>query len=191
MSGQHKEILRLVNESANNLRHILDDVLDLSKLEAGKLRLVEQTFVLGEMLDAVIAPLLPRAAEKGISLHLATAPDLPHVISADQARVTQILTNLIRHAISLSSGGSVVIAVRAIQRSALRMQLLISVECSTFESALEKVHVSVEPNRAQATTSGVGLALSGGLAQLMSGQMCIKSEEGGSCSMSVQFWVNT
>lgn len=107
-----REYLRLAHTSASELLTLLNDILDLSKVEAGKLELRAESFAVRQCAEGVIRTLELRAREKGIEVRLFCDEALPEYIRADQHRLRQVLFNLIGNAIKFTDRGKVSILVR-------------------------------------------------------------------------------
>lgn len=101
-----------IDQSAKNLLRIIDEILDLSKIEAGKLEMHPAQFRLDGCAQSVVELLAPRAREKGLDLVWSFAPELPTVAVGDETRVRQILLNLIGNAIKFTDSGGVAIRLR-------------------------------------------------------------------------------
>ncbi|MFP7608255.1 two-component sensor histidine kinase BarA [Serratia quinivorans] len=111
MSVTQTDYLQTIERSANNLLTIINDVLDFSKLEAGKLVLEHIPFALRETLDEVIVLLAPSAHEKGLELTLDVHNDVPEQVIGDSLRLQQIITNLLGNAIKFTETGNIDIRV--------------------------------------------------------------------------------
>ncbi|MDY6934803.1 MAG: response regulator [Spirochaetota bacterium] len=106
----HEEIeyLNIIDRNGKNLLYLINDILDISKIEAGKIEIKLNTFSLKAIIDSIVESLLPIADEKGIELKKDIADDLPR-IESDKKRVNQILQNIIGNAIKFTDEGSVTI----------------------------------------------------------------------------------
>ncbi len=123
LSAQQRESLETVRESSNGLLLLLDDLLDLSKVEAGALRLDRAPFAVREVLGQLDRLLRPRAIAKHIGFEVRLAGDVPEVLIGDSHRLTQVMTNLIGNAIKFTARGTVSIEVSwAAPKLALRVK---------------------------------------------------------------------
>jgi signal transduction histidine kinase len=104
---RRQHLLAIVLRSAESLLGLLNDILDLSRIEAGRVQLNPAPFALGPLLDGVVATLSAPAADKGIALDVELAPDLPAWMVGDELRVRQVLVNLLNNAIKFTPAGSV------------------------------------------------------------------------------------
>lgn len=107
-----------INEDAENIRsagnlllHIINDVLDMSKLESGQMKLMEAPYNIGDILSEVVGMLWNPATEKGLEFRIELSPDLPRELFGDEDRIKQILINLLNNAIKYTAEGSVTLEV--------------------------------------------------------------------------------
>ena len=180
-----RNYLETVDSSANILLEILNDILDLSKIEAGKLTLEATDFMLWDCLDGVMKIMAVRAHEKGLELACHVAPDVPAALTGDPVRIRQIIVNLVGNAIKFTEAGEVVVEVTCEARGTDEVQLHVSVR---------DTGVGIPPDRQQkifesftqadsSTTrqfggTGLGLTISTQLVQLMDGRIWVESEVG-------------
>jgi two-component system, sensor histidine kinase and response regulator len=120
LTRDQREYVMMVNESADSLLSLINDVLDLSKVEAGKLDLEFTPFELGEVLGDALKLLALRADKKGLELAWRMQPDVPEVVVGDPARLRQIIINLIGNAIKFTDRGEVVLRVQTVAEPALQ-----------------------------------------------------------------------
>ncbi|MGE5516863.1 MAG: ATP-binding protein [Bacteroidota bacterium] len=113
LAPQDRRRLETATQSAEGLLTILDDILDISKLESGRIEFERKPFALRGTVEAVAALMAPRAKEKGLDFRLELPPDLPDWVDGDSARLRQILFNLIGNAVKFTEQGSVTVQVRA------------------------------------------------------------------------------
>jgi signal transduction histidine kinase/DNA-binding response OmpR family regulator len=179
---QHAEIAR---SSADSLLELVNDILDLSKIEAGKLDLEEVSFDLSSMLDDFTSVMGPRAQEKALELVCNPHRDTPRFIAGDPVRLRQILTNLVSNALKFTPSGEIVLSVQPEAESSEDVLLRFSVRDSGIGISSEKLHCIFE-NFSQADSSttrkfggtGLGLSISRQLAHKMGGEIGVKSSLG-------------
>src|SRR5439155_21532691 len=111
LTREQRESLRLVQSSAEALLHVINDILDLSKIEAGRLTVEPLAFPLRAQIDRCVKTLAFRAHEKGLSLKAEVAPDVPDEVVGDWLRLQQILINLIGNALKFTEQGEVALRV--------------------------------------------------------------------------------
>jgi len=110
---QQRDFIVTAHKSALALLRILNDILDLAKIEAGKLLIEAKPFVLRNCVAGAVDILIPEARRKGLVLSSAMADDLPETVIGDQVRLLQVLTNLCGNAVKFSEKGKVVVQVMA------------------------------------------------------------------------------
>lgn len=183
---EQKEYLENLDNSANNLRALIDDILDLSRIEAGRLIIHEQEFVLRDLLVAVSAMLSPGAHQKGVEFIVHVDRDVPHWLMGDPLRLRQILTNLIGNAVKFTEQGYVRLQVSCVldQNSQNKVTRFI-VEDSGIGIARDKLNYIFESfaQADESTTrryggSGLGTTIARELVELMGGDLKVESEEG-------------
>jgi PAS domain S-box-containing protein len=170
--------LRKVERSAEHLLAIINDILDLSKVEAGKLRLDAGDFDLAELISDVHDNLAPHAAEKGLQLQIDLASDLPRRLHGDPLRLRQILLNLASNAVKFCDLGHVQLSLRRTETKAGAPQLLVEVRDTGIGIRPEHMQRLFEPfeqGDASITRTyggtGLGLAICRRLAKLMGGEV--------------------
>lgn len=177
--------LATIHGSAHGLLAILNDILDLSKIEAGKITIDNSPFGLSELLTGVIQILSLQARDKGLWLGLEAAPDLPETLLGDQMRLQQVLINLIGNAIKFTERGHVILAVSVAGRSDGVVQVAFSVRDTGIgiaEAQLGAIFGAF--SQADASISrryggtGLGLSISQRLVVLMGGRLGVTSVAG-------------
>ncbi|HHQ6592642.1 TPA: two-component sensor histidine kinase BarA [Serratia fonticola] len=126
LSATQTDYLQTIERSANNLLTIINDVLDFSKLEAGKLILEHIPFSLRETLDEVLVLLAPSAHDKGLELTLDVQNDVPEQVIGDSLRLQQVITNLLGNAVKFTETGNIDIRVEL--RNQLERQVELEVQ---------------------------------------------------------------
>ncbi|HEX8989296.1 MAG TPA: response regulator [Rhodocyclaceae bacterium] len=167
--------LRRLDESANHLLQIIDDILDISKIEAGKLVLESIDFSLDAMIGKVASIVGAKAAEKGLVLTI-DSPPLPCHVVGDITRLTQALLNYANNAVKFTHQGGIVLRSRVQEETSERLLLRFEVEDSGIGIPAEQfAGLFSSFVQADASTtreyggSGLGLAITKRLAQLMGG----------------------
>ena len=171
-------------KSGNALLTIINDILNFSKIEAGKLELHLATFNLRTVIEDVVTLLAPKAVEKWVQLTLRYDPDLPELFEGDAGRIRQIVTNVVGNAVKFTSHGAVHIDVTG-QKRGTSFELQISVSDTGIgipSEKLDRIFHAFEQADGAATRSfegtGLGLAISTRLLQLMKGRIHVTSSEG-------------
>jgi len=172
-----------IRNSAEALLVIINDVLDYSKIEAGKLELFEEQFNLEQSLHEVVTLLMPKAREKGLDLLIDFDMFLPSSYHGDVGRIRQVLTNLIGNAVKFTEKGHVLIRVVGHEVEAGRPELHVAIEDTGIGIAPELLdHVFGEFNQAEEETNrkfegtGLGLAITRRLVEMMGGRIWVDSK---------------
>jgi len=194
-SGQ-RDMLHVVSESAQALLKVIDDILDFSKVEAGRIELESLPFSLGEVIEGAMETLAPAVRERGLRLLTYVDPALPPLLIGDAVRIRQVLFNLIGNALKFTEQGHVTAQAERIGTAAGRVGVCISVADSGIGISPEAQQRLFEPfMQAETSTTrryggtGLGLSISRGLIQRMGGQLHLRSTPGsGSCfSFELEF----
>ncbi|HEV2677660.1 MAG TPA: ATP-binding protein [Aliidongia sp.] len=175
----------LIKDSAKSLLAILNDILDISKIEAGKLELESIPMNVASVVDGALSIVRTEALAKGLSLSSDLPPDLPAWILGDPARLRQILLNLLSNAVKFTKSGGIDIMVSAEWGAAGERQLRFAVTDTGSGIAAERHHLLFQ-NFSQVDRSitrrfggtGLGLAISKRLVKAMCGEIGVESELG-------------
>lgn len=180
-------------ESAHNVLRLLDDFLDLSRIEAGHLQVDAVAFDLPRLCDEVVAPFAPHAYEQGLWLTLRLDENVPSQVSGDPARLRQVLTNLVGNALKFTFQGGVDLRVTldegepGQERVTLRFAVAdtgIGVGPNDRERVFGVFRQVDSPITRRTGGSGLGLAISRQLVELMGGSIGLDSVEG----VGSRFW---
>jgi PAS domain S-box-containing protein len=173
-----------VRSSGNALLHVINDILDLSKIEAGKMTINPADFDLAKLLGDLSDLFEPRAREKEVELYVQIASDVPRRLRGDAIRLRQILTNLIGNAIKFTDRGFVSIAADAIRVTPTEATIRIAVRDSgigiptEMRKAIFESFTQAESGSLRAASgSGLGLTICQRLTSLMGGRIDLESEE--------------
>jgi signal transduction histidine kinase/CheY-like chemotaxis protein len=182
LSEEQREYVDTVHEAGQALLTIINDILDLSRMEAGRLDLDSVDFDLRVLLERTLAIVESRARQKGVALLLDVAPDVPRALCGDPGRLRQVLLNLLGNAVKFTAVGEVGLAVRVIADQGERVQLGITVH-DTGVGIPEHLHDRLFTPYAQADPSvprlyggsGLGLSICRRLVALMGGTVALSS----------------
>ncbi len=186
LSQEQKEFVSMIRESSNNLRVIVNDVLDVSKMNAGKMELESITFDLFTKIEASVGIFKPKIAEKEISLNLFTDPMIPRQVIGDPTRLSQVIINLVSNALKFTAkGGKIDVAAEYIDQKNDEVTFKISVSDSGIgltEEQQEKIfeaysQATVSTTRKSGGT-GLGLMISSKIIKSMGTELKVESEEG-------------
>ena len=177
--------LQHVDGAATSLLRILNDILDLSKIEAGQLDFQPRVFSLRELLDEVVQSLSSQASEKGLTLGCVVQPEVPDRVMTDSLRLQQVLVHLVGNALKFTERGSVVIEIAPGPLQGDRHELHFTV-CDTGVGIPDDKLAVIFEAFTQADNSltrlhggtGLGLTISSSLVAMMGGQIWVTSEVG-------------
>jgi CheY-like chemotaxis protein/signal transduction histidine kinase/HAMP domain-containing protein len=193
LSEKEREFARTINSSGNDLLNLINDILDLSKVESGKVEVNIERMYLKDLVTFVETGFKPVIEEKGLKLKVEMDDDLPEYIETDAQRVEQVIKNLISNAIKFTEKGSITFKLNRCSDSeklrSLGMQaddaLALTVADTGIGIPKEKQKVIFEAfKQADGTTSrkyggtGLGLSISKSFARLLGGAVGLESEEG-------------
>ena len=185
LSPKQSHYAERIKQSGDLLLALLNDLLDISKIEAGRIELENADFDLGRMVDGVTTLLEPRARAKGLTFEATIAPDTPKFLKGDYGRIQQILFNLIGNAIKFTDRGGISVNISqdgvAADTCVLRFDV---VDTGIGVAEDEKRNLFEKFTQADASTTrvyggtGLGLAICKELAELMDGEIGVESEVG-------------
>nr|WP_237552748.1 HAMP domain-containing protein [Streptomyces sp. SID5789] len=202
LSPKQVEFAETIHGAGSDLLQLINDILDLSKVEAGKMDVSPTRIALVQLVDYVEATFRPLTAEKGLDLSVRVSPELPATLHTDEQRLLQVLRNLLSNAVKFTDSGAVELVIRPARDDVphgIREQLLeagsmtdpdaeliaFSVSDTGIGIAAGKMRVIFEAfKQADGTTSrkyggtGLGLSISREIAQLLGGEIHAQSETG-------------
>ncbi|MBN8488882.1 MAG: response regulator [Burkholderiales bacterium] len=191
LDAEQTAFVRTARDSAQHLLAILDDILDLSQLEAGKLDIHPEPIHMPRLIDEVRTVMGPPARAKGLTLSVRSAPGLPEWRLADARRVKQILFNLLSNAIKFTARGRIDLEVRS--ATSAGAGLLISVEdtgigmdAATLSRLFQRFTQADASIARRYGGTGLGLEISRTLARLMGGDITVVSRPGQGSRFEVQ-----
>ena len=183
------EFAETINGAGRDLLELINDVLDLSKAEAGKMEVNLAAVALAEVRDDVERSFRPVAEERGLAFAIDVADELPATLVTDQQRLSQVLRNLLSNAFKFTSEGSVTLAVSATGEPVPRVAF--EVRDTGVGIPEEKLGLIFEAfQQADGTTSrqyggtGLGLSITQEIARLLGGEIRVRSQAGGASSGS-------
>jgi signal transduction histidine kinase len=182
--SERTESLQIVRRNAKHLLELINDILDLSKIEAGKMTVEKIECDVPQLVADILSTMKPRAAEKALELHVTFADRIPRLIHTDPMRFRQILVNLLGNAIKFTEKGTVGLHVRFEEKESGN-HLLVDVSDSGIGLTPEQLDrlFEVFTQADESTTrrfggTGLGLAISRQLARVLGGDIEVKSEPG-------------
>lgn len=190
---EQRENVKVLHASSQNLMNLINDLLDLSKLEVGKMQLDVGNINLKKICENIREMFAVLAAQKGIFLRLEFDETIPKLLQGDDIKLNQAITNLVGNAIKFTQQGSVHLSVKLVQRTRETSTLQFTVADTGIGIPLDKqqsifdsfIQVSPDTNKRFGGT-GLGLSISQKLVEVMGGKLLLISEEGKGSTFSFQ-----
>ena len=185
MPDNIRDYLKKINNASLGLLNILNDILDLSKLEAGAIHINIEHFAIDELIDDLHGLFMEASKQKGLSLTLIMAPGVPRYLLGDKLRLEQVLINLLGNAIKFTASGSVTLNITLQQLIRSQAKLLFAVTdtgigiSAADQNKLFRPFSQVDDSITRRFGgTGLGLALSHNMIQLMGGEFSVNSRLG-------------
>jgi len=180
LTEKQVEFAKVIQSAGKDLQQLIDDILDLSKVEAGKMDIRTEPVPLRQLLDYVQTTFAPLTTQKGLRFDVVVAPDAPAQLETDEQRLRQVLRNLLSNAVKFTEAGTVRLSVRRVED-----HIAFSVSDTGIgiaEQNLETIFAAFQ--QADGTTSrryggtGLGLSISRQVANLLGGEISAESQIG-------------
>jgi len=177
---EHQESVSIINRSGEHLLTLINNVLDLSKIEAGRVTLNPKNFDLHRLLDDIHDMFQLKAADKGLHLSLEPAPNLPRYIRTDEVKLRQILINLINNALKFTQQGGICVRSQSMNNSKIAFEVedtgpgIAPEDLKTLFEAFSQT----ESGKQSQEGTGLGLSISRQFVQVMGGEMHVSSTLG-------------
>ena len=191
LTPEQESLARSVSRSGGQLLAIINDILDLSKIESGKLELEHAPFDLRAVVEAAVELMAPAAHAKGLELTYWLEPEVPERLVGDEARVRQVLLNLVGNAVKFTAEGEIAVRVSAGREPNGAVRLHVSVTDTGIgipEDGMQHLFQSFTQADSSTTRrfggTGLGLAIAKSIVELMQGQIGVESVPGGGS----RFW---
>ena len=185
LSVEQRESLHLVRTSADSLLRVINDILDVSKIEAGRLSLEPLPFELREVFDRCMKTLAYRANEKGLALLYEVSPAVPDHLTGDWLRLQQVLINLVGNALKFTEQGTVTVKLDLAENTPAEAVLHVGVADTGIgipqdrQSAVFEAFTQADGSTARSHGgTGLGLTISRRLVEMMGGRIWLESEPG-------------
>ena len=191
LTARQRDYVDKIMTAARSLLRLINDVLDFSKIDAGKMSLEELPFALDGVLTEVTDILAVQVAEKGLDMRIDVGPDVPPALTGDPARLHQVLLNLMSNAVKFTERGQVRLVVQVEQRHEERLLLRFEVVDSGIglsEDQQQRLFTPFDQADSSITRryggTGLGLAIARRLVALMGGEIGVESQLG----KGARFW---
>ncbi|MBO7402981.1 MAG: response regulator [Lachnospiraceae bacterium] len=183
---EQTEYMENIRDSAYDLLKLINEILDITKVESGKVTVNNNTYNLEKMLDSVLAQIVPQAKKKGLELKVDFAPDLPSVINGDETKGREILVNVLNNAVKYTNEGSITFRLTADIAPGKKSAVFVAEISDTgvgikqeeldsifmpFEQVNKNLHSGIEG-------TGLGLAIVKGYTDVMGGKIEVTSKYG-------------
>ncbi len=187
LTAEQMTYVQAIEQSARALMSLIDEILDFSRIEAGKLVLANAAFSISDTVENCVALLEPKASAKGLILRSVIEPTTPKQLMGDEPRVRQILLNLLSNAVKFTDVGSITVLVRPINTGLATAQLRIELsvadtgiglDAADREGIFSEFEQADEAVRRQDGGSGLGLAIARQIARAMGGDITVTSVPG-------------
>ncbi|UCH93841.1 MAG: HAMP domain-containing protein [Candidatus Aminicenantes bacterium] len=191
---KQKEYLEIVQTSGRNLLALINDILDLSKIEAGKMKLVYQLMNPKALFNEIEKIFRIRTKEKGIDFIIQVDPDIPNTLMLDETRLRQILFNVVGNAVKFTDEGFVKLSIHqtSASRDPGRITLVFTVEDTGIgipQDQMDHIFQAFEQQRGQGSQyggTGLGLAITKRLVEMMNGKLSVTSQVNNGSTFTIQ-----
>lgn len=182
LTEEQKEFVQVIKRSSDNLLILINDILDISKIKAGKLRIENIDFRLREVIETTMAPFNVKIMEKGLKLGVVVDRNIPDSLAGDPHRLNQILTNLLSNAIKFTENGEINLGIKMLSNQEDNIALEFSISDTGIGISADKLHYIFE-SFTQAETgitrkfggTGLGLSITKKLIELQGGKIDVTS----------------
>ncbi|MGH8085626.1 MAG: ATP-binding protein [Lysobacter sp.] len=192
LDPEQRECLNTIQASTRSLLSLVEDVLDISAIEAGKLKLNRVEFDLRELVDGIGLIMLPQAQAKQLHYNVSVAPEVPRLLCGDDVHLRQVLINMVGNAVKFTNHGSVQFDVALVEQGGERVQLRFTVTDTGIGVPMAVRHKLFEAfEQADASLArryggtGLGTTIAKGLTEAMGGRIGFESTE----KRGSRFWV--
>ncbi|HET9332311.1 MAG TPA: response regulator [Gemmatimonadota bacterium] len=196
LSHKQRDYVTKIHSAGTSLLAIINDILDYSKIEAGKLEIEATTFRLDDVIASVTTLTGQKANERGLEFLARVSPGIPQVLIGDPIRLGQILTNLVNNAIKFTERGEVHVTAEVLEKTDQKCKLRFSVRDTGVGMTREQADRLFQPfMQADMSTTrryggtGLGLSISRRLVELMEGEIWLESELGAGSTFTFTVWL--
>lgn len=183
----HKAMLERIVYSGNNLLNLINDILDVSKIEAGKLSIVKKPSNINILFKDIFMIFSDKINKKGLNFKLTIDKKIPKILIIDELRIKQILINLISNATKFTKKGGISVSIKCTNKNEKKLDLIITVSDTGIgipKNQINKIFEIFKQVDGQSTRefggTGLGLSITKNLTEMMDGNIFVKSNENGS-----------
>lgn len=185
LSGEQEEFARIINSSGKGLLSLINQILDLSKVEVGKVSINKEPIYITDLTNELKATFIPLAQEKKIDFLVQLVKDIPEYVFSDKMRLTQVLVNLISNALKFTNQGSVILKIFTPENNNNGEDSLISFSVTDTGIGIPKDKLSIvfeafkqadDSTQRKYGGTGLGLAISKEITSLLCGNLVVESE---------------
>ena len=193
LNNEQKKQLNMVYGSAKHLLGLINDILDLSKIEAGKIEIIPAEFEIRELIQSVEKMVFPMIEKKGLTLQVAVSENMPQTICNDKNRIKQVLINLLSNAIKFTESGKIMVnldfglGIAELEKKESEIVFSVAdtgigIKPEHLSEVFDEFKQIEGPLKEKPTGTGLGLAISKKMVEMMGGRIWVESEYGkGSC----------
>ncbi|MCX7169171.1 MAG: ATP-binding protein, partial [Proteobacteria bacterium] len=183
LTPEQSKYVEVFCNAGNSLLDLINDILDLSKVEAGQFRLYPEDFSLAQLLQTQVELLAGRAHDKGLELHLSIAADIPTFVRGDTQRLKQCITNLVGNAVKFCNAGNITITVERQPDAADMLHFSVSdtgigIPADKLDTIFEAFRQADVGSTRHFGGTGLGLTITKRLVELMEGRIWVESAPG-------------
>jgi PAS domain S-box-containing protein len=197
LNDEQTEMVDVIKSSSKTLLQIINDILDLSKIEAGKVELNTEVMNVTDLFNRINLLFTPIAKSKNLSFETIVEKDIPMNVIADSVRLTQVITNLIGNSIKFTEKGKIKLLIEKKKSVKNKIQLMISVSDTGIGIKEEDIprlfnyFTQLDDTKTKAFQgTGLGLAISKRIVEIMNGEICVESEVGKGSTFYFTCWVD-
>ena len=185
LNKEQREYAEVVNTSATGLLSLINDILDLSKIEAGKMYFESVDFDIRDLMNEVIDNIRVKAEQKGLSVKLELDENIPYMLNSDYSKLKQVLFNLAGNALKFTSEGTIKLVCVCDNLTASEVCVTfhvidtgIGIDDDKLDIIFDYYNQADNSMRRKYGGTGLGLAISQKIIMHMNGKICVKSEKG-------------
>ncbi|PKQ20874.1 MAG: hypothetical protein CVT66_02295 [Actinobacteria bacterium HGW-Actinobacteria-6] len=180
LDAEHDKQISMINNSGKHLLELVNDVLDVSRIDSGHARVEPEEFELAPLLESVLESVRPEAEGKGLALRLENATPI-ELVSSDRRKVRQVLLNLVGNAIKFTDRGDVTLRVGCDGRDTIAFVVSdtgLGISPEEIDRVFEEFHQVAPPEETKPSGTGLGLPISLRLARILGGDLVVSSTVG-------------